>query len=153
MGFFSEIVALLFPSTPPSPDVEHTTAEDIRDALNEQRAKYGKGPLKLDAELGDLAQNWASRMASENHLYHGDFSGRIAHAFPNTAAGEDIAEGQPTVAAVVSAWMASVPHRANILGDFSLLGVGQALAGHNGSIFWVIDFDRPNGQSSTLVAA
>lgn len=153
MGFFTDIVSLLFPSTPPSPHVEHTTAEDILDALNEQRAKYGKGPLKLDTELNGLAQSWASRMASQNRLYHGDFSGRIAHAFPNTAAGEDIAEGQPTVAAVVQAWMASVPHRANILGNFSLLGVGQALAGHGGDIFWVIDFDRPDGNSSSQVAA
>jgi uncharacterized protein YkwD len=35
--------------------------------------------------------------------------------------------------------MASPGHRANILGPYSLCGIGEAM-GKNGSIWWCVDF-------------
>lgn len=52
------------------------------------------------------------------------------------AAGENIAYGQSTAAAVMEAWMNSPGHKANILNEsFSRLGVG--LADNNGTLYWV----------------
>ena len=44
-----------------------------------------------------------------------------------TAAGENIAMGQPTAASVMNAWMNSPGHKANILSkNFTEIGVGIA---------------------------
>lgn len=50
-------------------------------------------------------------------------------------AAENIAGGQRTPEAVVTAWMNSEGHRANILGDCEELGVGLALGGGFG-YYW-----------------
>ena len=51
-------------------------------------------------------------------------------------AGENIASGQQSAQAVVSAWMNSSGHRANILSSlFGRMGVGQATIG--GRTYWV----------------
>lgn len=60
-----------------------------------------------------------------------------------TAAGENIAYGQPTAQAVMDAWMNSPGHRANILNSsYTQIGVG-AVADNNGTIYWTQDFIRP----------
>ena len=52
------------------------------------------------------------------------------------AAGENIAKGQKTPQAVMSAWMNSDGHRKNILGkSYTQLGVGYVY--NNGSPYWV----------------
>jgi uncharacterized protein YkwD len=80
-------------------------------------------------------------MAHEGLLDHGDWHGRISHVFPNTADSEDIAEGQPDVASVVDAWMSSAGHRRNILGDYTIFGVGEARS-RSGQLYWVVDFAK-----------
>lgn len=58
------------------------------------------------------------------------------------AAGENIAQGYPTVEAVMTGWMNSPGHRANILsGSFSTLGVG-VFHGSDG-IYWTQLFRHP----------
>ena len=39
-------------------------------------------------------------------------------------------------------WMNSRPHRANVLGPFTIAGAGQATAG-DGTTYWCVDFDTP----------
>ena len=52
-----------------------------------------------------------------------------------TRAGENIAYGQSSPAAVVQAWMNSSGHRANILSrDFTTIGVGYTVV--NGTACW-----------------
>jgi uncharacterized YkwD family protein len=56
------------------------------------------------------------------------------------AAGENIAKGQPTSAAVMSSWMNSPGHKANILSEnFTEIGVGVAKDA-NGTIYWTQQF-------------
>lgn len=109
--------------------------------FNGEREAVGLPPLTHDDRLQQAAMFWALSMGIKGVLSHGDFAGRISAAFSNTAAGEDVAEGQPTPEAVVAAWMASPPHRANILGDFTLAGVGYT--GGPGPRYWCADFDKP----------
>jgi uncharacterized protein YkwD len=120
---------------PPSPQEVGTVVFEI----NAARASNGLAPLMEDPKLDLMARSWAQVMATSVGLSHGDFAGRIEATYPNTAAGEDIAEGQPDAASVVTAWMESPPHRANILGDFNRIGTGSA-QDSTGSLYWCADF-------------
>ncbi len=131
------------PAPPPAPDPVPRPEPDAPPALaveiNAARATAGLSPLEFDPALGQVSESWARAMAADGALDHGAFGERIASIYPNTAAGEDIAEGQPTAPDVVAAWMDDPPHRANILGGFNRLGVGQARA-DDGTLYWCADF-------------
>ena len=56
---------------------------------------------------------------------------------------ENIAAGQPTVTAVMDAWMASPGHKANILNcAYTDIGVGYAV-NSSGTPYWTQDFGKP----------
>ena len=112
---------------------------DLATGINAARAAAGLPALIFDEALGQVSESWARSMASNGALDHGAFADRIATLYPNTAAGEDIAEGQPTAAEVVAAWMDDPPHRANILGSFNRFGIGSAEA-DDGTPYWCADF-------------
>ncbi len=128
------------PPRPPTPAPVPSDPAVVVAAINAARGSSGLGPLALDPRLERAAESWATAMASRDGLTHGDFAGRITAVYPNTAAGEDIAEGQPTADAVVAAWMQSPPHRANILGAFDRVGAGAA-RDEAGTRYWCADFD------------
>ena len=123
---------------PPVPPVETT---GLAIAINAARASADLPPLAVDISLDQIAASWARSMASGGSLGHGPFADRVGSVYPNAAAGEDIAEGQPSPAEVVAAWMDDPPHRANILGPFDRLGVGLARA-DDGTLYWCADFVR-----------
>jgi uncharacterized protein YkwD len=113
---------------------------------NAERAKAGCGALKHDARLRAAAFGHSSDMSANSYFDHNsrdgrDFADRIrAAGFSFTAAGENIAQGYPTAAAVVNGWMNSPGHRQNILNcAYTHIGVGHAA---NGS-YWTQDFARP----------
>jgi uncharacterized protein YkwD len=110
-------------------------------------ARLGAGLPSLDADplLGSIARGWAADEAAAGVLSHGDFASRIAAVHPNTAAGEDIAEGYPTAEAVVAGWMADPAHRSILLGEWDMVGCGWAVDA-SGRVFAVADFDRLNAR-------
>jgi uncharacterized protein YkwD len=60
-----------------------------------------------------------------------------------SAAGENIAYGQRTAQEVVTDWMNSSGHRANILSTaFTVVGVGAAKKS-NGTMYWTQMFMKP----------
>jgi uncharacterized protein YkwD len=115
--------------------------DDLVAALNLARAGAGLPALAPDPGLAAQAQAWAERMAQAGAISHGDFADRIASVHPGVPDAEDVAEGQPTAAAAVAAWMADRPHRDILLGDYDLVGVGVA-AGDSGLRFWCVDFAK-----------
>jgi len=59
-----------------------------------------------------------------------------------TAAGENIAKGQKTPESVMSGWMNSPGHRANILSaNYNQIGVGY-VTDSRGTTYWVQEFIR-----------
>jgi uncharacterized protein YkwD len=120
---------------PPSPQ------SSVVAAINSARASQGLSALVEDNALTRLAESWSASMAASIDLQHGDFTGRINSIYPDTAASENVAEGQPDANSVVSAWMNDPPHRANILGNYTRLGVG-AERDASGTIYWCVDFVR-----------
>ncbi|MFS0913214.1 FG-GAP-like repeat-containing protein [Microbacterium sp. 179-I 3D2 NHS] len=104
-------------------------AGDVFALTNAQRAQAGLPALVSDSALDAAAAEWARQLASSCTLAHSTSawrSSRVA-AYGWVATGENIAAGQPDAASVVSGWMNSPGHRANILDKrYTGLGVGYA---------------------------
>jgi uncharacterized protein YkwD len=129
--------------TAPAPSV----ATQILTRVNAERTKAGCKAVVLDARLTAAAAGHAQDMATNNYFSHTSKDGRSfvdrirAQGYP-VPRSENIAAGQPTVTAVVDAWMASSGHRANIL-DCSAVAMGAACArGGSYGFYWVQDFGR-----------
>lgn len=115
--------------------------------INRQRRAHGLPPLAVSRRLNRSAQRWTRTMVAEHYFGHGtNFGARVtASGFRWSAAGENIATGFPTAAAVVQAWMASAGHCRNILSpDFRYVGTGvldRAIPGYGSSPgTWTQDF-------------
>ena len=118
---------------------------------NAERAKNGCGALTVNPVLTTIAQAHSADMAANDYFSHDSQSGaspfdRMAAAgYQFSTAGENIAAGQGTPAAVMTGWMNSPGHRANILNcAFTEIGVGYATsASSQYPTYWTQDFGTP----------
>ncbi|MFI9566735.1 sigma-70 family RNA polymerase sigma factor [Streptomyces rishiriensis] len=99
--------------------------------VNQERATAGCGPLTEDPLLRKAAQGHSDDMAARGFFDHTNPDGadpgkRITAAgYRWSTYGENIAMGQQTAQSVMTSWMNSPGHRANILNcDFKNIGVG-----------------------------
>lgn len=114
-------------------------ARDVFDLTNAERAKAGLAPLAGNAALDSAAGEWARYLADSCTFAHSSTAWRTERTAPAgwTATGENIAAGQSTPSAVMTAWMNSSGHRANILNArYTGLGVGYA-TGRCYKTYWV----------------
>jgi uncharacterized protein YkwD len=114
--------------------------------LNNQRRAHGLRALRMDRKLTRAAAGHSTDMVAKHYFDHTsrsgkDFSARIRHAGwmrgrRAWTVGENIGWGAGELAtprAMVSAWMHSAGHRANILArQFRLIGVGVAIGAPTG---------------------
>jgi len=119
--------------------------EEIAQLTNEARAQYGLAPLTLDWELCRVARYKSQDMHDLGYFSHTSptygtpFAMMKSFGLSYRSAGENIAKGYATPAAVVSAWMNSEGHRANILNaSYTRLGVGYVADGR----YWTQMFHR-----------
>ena len=117
-----------------------SAAQAVLAEVNAARAQNGLSALTLDANMNRAAAVRAAELAqSFSHTRPNGSRGLTAlneAGVSYRTAGENIASGQQTAQAVVSAWMNSSGHRANILSSsFGRMGVGQATIG--GRTYWV----------------
>ncbi len=109
------------------------SAEIIRQ-VNAERAKYGLGALKMDAELTHAAYIRAREIVEK--FSHTRPDGSSWGTVSPQAKGENIARGYNTADKVMAAWLTSEGHRANILrSGFGSIGV--CAIEHNGIMYWV----------------
>ncbi len=101
----------------------------ITELVNEHRAAAGLAPVQYSAKLSEAAQVRAVEI--EKSFSHTRPDGRYfssvfaEHGISYRYSGENIAWGQKSPEEVVTAWMNSAGHRANILNaNFTQLGVG-----------------------------
>lgn len=117
-------------------------------ALNEARAAHGLRPLRWDGRLERAARGHSAKMIRTDRLFHGAFARRIRRVGVRAPlVGENLAwsTGSLTQArAVVSMWLASPPHRANLLRPgYRMIGVGAVRGrfnGHTGALVVTTDF-------------
>jgi uncharacterized protein YkwD len=123
-----------------------TVQQQVVQLVNAQRARVGCRALVVDARLARAAQAHSADMANRRYFSHTSLDGRTfvqrirAQGYPGTRLGENIAAGYRTPSAVMTAWMKSPGHRANILNcRFTAIGVGYATGGPYGT-YWTQDF-------------
>jgi cysteine-rich secretory family protein len=107
--------------------------EVLLQQTNGERVTYHEPALTLDQELTNAAQAKANDMAKRNYWSHVTPEGIQPWAFVAAAgyqyeaAGENLAYGFGTSEQVMTAWMNSPEHRANILnGDYQDVGFATA---------------------------
>jgi uncharacterized protein YkwD len=124
---------------------------DMLARVNAERRKAGVPPLKPNPALDAAAQRHAGDMLARAYFAHESPEGKTvrerarAAGYDWRAIGENIAEGQLSVAEVMETWMNSPGHRRNILDkSFKELGVGLALgrSGDGFQVEWVQTFGR-----------
>lgn len=125
-----------------------TMRAQVLELVNRERAGAGCAPVRTDSKLQTAAQRHSVDMADRGFFDHVNPSGvgpggRIeAAGYSWSAYGENIARGQESAAAVMSAWMNSPGHRANILNcTFTQLGTGVHLG--SGGPWWTQKFGTP----------
>jgi uncharacterized protein YkwD len=101
----------------------------IIDGTNAQRAAAGLPALVYEPQLQSMARSHAAWMTNNRSMQH---SGQ--------AVGENIAWGQHSVEEVVTCWMNSPGHRANILNGGYRKMAAAAYTAADGSIYWCEQF-------------
>ena len=118
---------LLITTTPAhaAPSAAPTAYErDVLKYTNVERAKRGLRPLGLSTCATSYARRWSSQMRGRNSLSHQSL-GAIMTACGGSRAGENVAYGKVSAQGLVTMWMNSSGHRANILNaSYRTLGVG-----------------------------
>ncbi len=119
---------------------------EVLTLVNKERAKQKLPALKLNANAAKAANAKASDMATKNYFSHtsptyGSPSQLLTKfGVKWTACGENIAKGQKTPTAVMTAWMNSSGHKANIMSkNYTTLGVG-CVTDTKGQLIWVQEF-------------
>ena len=121
------------PTTAPTTAPIDATAvqKEVLALVNEQRAAAGVAALVLDTKLSEVATAKAQDMYDNNYFSHtsptygSPFDMLKTFGVSYRTAGENIAYGQRSAQQVMTDWMNSSGHRANILNaSYTKLGVG-----------------------------
>jgi uncharacterized protein YkwD len=119
--------------------------QDAFNRINAERAKAGCAALTVDPKIQAVARAHSEDMRDRNYFDHATPEGvspaqRLTQGGVSwRSMGENIARGQRDAATVVTGWMNSSGHRANIVNcGFKTSGLGVATGG-NGP-YWTQDF-------------
>jgi len=89
--------------------------------INASRAAAGLAPLQTHGDLIDDARSWSNHMMSSGNISHNPNLGSVTSGW--IGLGENVGVG-PNPDVLHQAFMESSGHRANILGDYTHVGVG-----------------------------
>jgi len=135
----NERVPLKF--TVPDARIDEEAEARMLALLNDERARAGLRPLKVDPLLVTAARSHARDMLAQGYFAHVDNEGKTpadrarAAGVRFTVLGENLALA-PTVELAHRGLMDSPGHRANILSpDYTRVGIGVADAGMHGKVF------------------
>jgi uncharacterized protein YkwD len=131
-----------------SPDAmikDHENADvvaRVHRMVNEFRERHGLAPLTLDPIVSAKANEHSADMTRHSEgISHRGFKQRlqdIRHKIPYRTAAENVAANvgyDNPARAAVEGWKESSEHRKNMLGDFSLTGIGIARSEKGGYFF------------------
>ena len=111
--------------------------QQVLDLVNKERAANGLKPLQMDWQVARVAEHKSQDMAAKNYFDHtsptygSPFDMLKSYGISYKSAGENIAKGQKSAQEVVTAWMNSSGHRANILNSsYTHMGVGYVSNGN-----------------------
>lgn len=123
---------------------QNSLAMQVLSIVNSERAKYGLEALTYDSLLTSAANIRAEEIKTLFSHTRPDgrscFTALDEVGYSYRKAGENIAYGQRSAEEVMTAWMNSEGHRANILGDYDYIGIGVYEKG--GTIYWSQFFSK-----------
>lgn len=112
------------PKPPPPPATEAGYSSEAESqfasSINSYRQSQGLGSLSRTGSLDSYARSWAKSMAGNGDLSHSNLGSLLGTW---SSVGENVGVGG-SVGVVFDALVGSTAHRANMLGDFTHLGVG-----------------------------
>jgi uncharacterized YkwD family protein len=121
-------------------------ANQVLTLVNQERSKAGLKPLKLNSTLTKSAQAKSQDMHDKKYFDHNSptygtpFQMMSKFGYKYSYAGENIAMGQKTPKEVMTAWMNSAGHKANILNsNYTEIGIGYVADGN----YWTQQFGKP----------
>ncbi len=116
--------------------------QDFVSRINSSRAKAGLPPYSVASDLVAVARRHSQEMASQGRIYHNAELGSEVSGWRSL--GENVGKG-PSVDSLHEAFMASEPHRENILDRaFTQVGVGVSVTA-DGIIYVTEVFREPAG--------
>ena len=144
VAFATGVVALATAASATARGLSGSESSLLR-AINTARTSRGLTALRVDRSLERTARRHSSDMLRGGYFSHGRFAARMrASGARGPTFGEDLAWGPVDAQWVVSEWLASPPHGANLLRPgFHRVGVGALLgtfAGHSGALVVTADF-------------
>jgi uncharacterized protein YkwD len=120
------------------------TGSNFVSATNQARHAAGLAPLSVSGDLVAAATAHAKAMASSGVLAHTVHLGSALCCWQTV--GENVGRGS-SAALLEAAFLASPEHRANILGDYTQVGIGYAVDSHGQ--LWVSELFRlPTAKSA-----
>ncbi|MEG1930675.1 MAG: CAP domain-containing protein, partial [Anaerovorax sp.] len=127
----------------------NTYENKVAELVNTKRREAGLQPLAINKALSKVAEKKAEDMANQNYFSHtsptygSPFEMMKQFGINYKAAGENIAKGQRTPESVMTGWMNSEGHRANIMStNYTEIGIGYVVDA-KGDTYWVQMFIRP----------
>lgn len=132
----SATVVVVGDTAPASADLTAARARILQDT-NAYRAQNGRPALKSMVLLDIVAQTWTQYMATTGALLH-NLSFFLQYPGDPSAGAENVAVGY-TPESVVGAWIASSTHRANLLGNYTHIGIGYVRSA-GGRAYFTQDF-------------
>lgn len=142
---------LIYPGQKLNIPVITTTGQEneVIRLVNLARSTAGLQPLAANWQLSRVARYKSADMATKGYFSHtsptygSPFQMMESFGLRFSAAGENIAYGQRTPSEVMSDWMNSPGHRANILNPtYTQIGVGLA-TDSKGVCYWTQEFIKP----------
>lgn len=129
-------LCLLFATTVQAGSFE----QDILFYTNRYRSAKGRPALQLNKEASRQAKSHSRDMASHRTAFgHNGFEGRVQRIRKKegfiASSAENVAYGDLTAKEVVDGWIKSTPHRKNILGNYTEIGIGVA-KGSKGVLYY-----------------
>ena len=139
--------------------------QQVLDLVNAERAKQDLPPYKRVADLDRSARYHSADMGQDNYFDHNTYDrsgGTLVYVcdtwtrigkYYSGAMGENIAAGYSTPQDVMTAWMNSSGHRANILSTNNWeIGIGYAnISNSTYHAYWTQDFGRRSGVYPLIV--
>ena len=124
--------------------------EKILADTNAVRADAGMGPLVRNSKLDAVAATWSDRQVDAGAMSHNpSFSSQIPAGW--SRAGENAATGY-SYTTVVAAWRASAGHYANLIGDYTDIGIGISFAS-NGTAYYTQNFAKYSSSAQAAARA
>jgi uncharacterized protein YkwD len=136
-------------------DRDQTLQEEVLIHINNYRQHHGLSKLIMDNRLVREAKQHSLDMAIHKMPFgHKDFEHRIARLHTqikhSNAAAENVAYNYKDAPTVVEQWLHSPGHKRNIVGNYTMTGIGVA-RDHKGRIYYTQIFLRRDEKNKKQV--